>query len=103
MIEMLAVSKNTFSNREIFILRDEKISSAEAIDWITKYFILHSVVFCFIFLKVFIKAQKERVLSSSMIQTPIQEFIIKHIPVDRKMLIAIKRFTRIPFNIKLQV
>ena len=56
----------------------EKISSAEAIDWITKYFKILSLSINFVWEESFDREQNARVFISKAIQIVIQELSVKH-------------------------
>jgi len=60
---------------KFFVCMEKIIKMPEAIDWIIKYFILHSIIL-FDFLWGILKIpQKARVFISKVIQTIIQEFL----------------------------
>jgi len=82
---------------KFFACIDIIIKIPEAIDWMMKYFILHSIVL-FDFLSGMLKIpQKARVFISSVIHTIIQEFLAMQSRGVMRIVIIIKLFVLIRF------
>jgi hypothetical protein len=74
----------------ILINKEENTNKTEAMDWMTKYFILISMFDLLFFLNDFIMAQKVNVLISKAIQIKSHEFKVKHIREERIRIPLIK-------------
>jgi hypothetical protein len=100
---ILNISKRFKGDFDKFVMQLEKISIAEATDWMMKYFILLSVFIFFSVEKLFIIQQKANVFISSIIQIETQEFIKKHIIDETNNTADIIGTEDILFLFKLQI